>query len=79
MQNWSKGVKKAFISATGLTEKEAAEYLSKTDNNAALSLVMWKLKVDADEAKRILNNAKGNLKLALRREKSSSKNIIPGY
>ncbi len=72
-------VKKALISATGITEREASEYLEKTDNNAALALIMWKLKVDAEEAKEIMNNAKGNLKLALQREKSSSKNIIPGY
>ncbi|HAK46615.1 MAG TPA: N-acetylmuramic acid 6-phosphate etherase [Spirochaeta sp.] len=69
-------VKKALVTATGLTDDKAAEYLDKTDNNAALALVMWKLDVDLDEAKKVMNSANGNLRYAMQRKINSSENII---
>ena len=50
------------MSATGLDEKEAVEYLNKTNNNAALAVLMWKLNIEFDEAREVMNKAKGEFK-----------------
>lgn len=67
---------RAFRAASNTDEKTASEYLQKAGNNAALALLMWKFKIDLDEAKILLNRANGDIQLAMQKKDSEAKTII---
>jgi N-acetylmuramic acid 6-phosphate etherase len=69
-------VKRAFQDAADISPEETARYLEKADYNAAVALIIHKCSVDAAEAKKLLNDARGNIQLALKQEKSSSLAMI---
>jgi N-acetylmuramic acid 6-phosphate etherase len=51
--------------ASGATESAAARALTEAGNHLRVALVMLKMKADADEAQRMLRQARGNLRRAL--------------
>jgi N-acetylmuramic acid 6-phosphate etherase len=70
-------VSKALMEAADIDSETAGTLLELADNHAAVALIMHTLDTSVEEAKKIYNDAKGNIRLALQQQTNSATPRIP--
>jgi N-acetylmuramic acid 6-phosphate etherase len=61
-----KRARRIISEVTGVNDEEASQLLEDADNDVKVAIVMKRLSLDRDEARRILDRSDGNLREALR-------------